>query len=161
MQVKQTDQSLLLEDRPAFIWALGAGLILLGMVLLVLPWLVADGYEGKKVLAARIATTLFGASGIGGGLYILNLHPAFSAEFNRAERRLSVCRRHFNTQRWQIPFQSIEVLTIGQKKTEEGKYIYRIAVGTRNGERVPLSRWQDQEQGMKAVVRQVEKWIRT
>ncbi len=160
MTLTTQDDALVIEDRPPARFWIGPVVVLFGLALAVLPWLALPDLPGRRVVVAVAGLSLLGLFAIAFGIYQFTRHPVTRAEFRRSQRRVIVTCWTLAVKRREIPFQAIEVMTVGQKMTPDGQLIYRIAVGTRSGERIPLSRWRPEKDGMYEAVREIEKWLR-
>jgi hypothetical protein len=160
MRLERSEEIMVVEDRPRKIWAACVTASVVGLILIPLPWMIDAGMEGKKVLAAKALVSLIGMAMVAASGYVFRMHPATTAELDRSEMKLSLRRDGIARLRREVPFSKIEMVTVGQKEDAHGGIIYRLGIGTRSGERLPLTRWMPDPGNLHEVARQIEQWIR-
>jgi hypothetical protein len=160
MRLYVSDNVLTTEDDPKNVWIAAGLAIFIGLPLIVIPWVIYPGLIGKRVLAARLLIMLLGILACALGVRLFRRHPATRATFDKTQKKLVVRQTGPRKLRREIPFTAIEMMTVGQKEDDGGDQIYRMAVSTRSGERVPLSRWKKGADEMLDIARQIESWFR-
>ena len=104
--------------------------------------------------------SVVGAGLAGWGMRTLIKSPTSEAVFEKDNRRLIYKRNILSSKAREVAFKAIEMVMVAEKAGGDNM-IYRLSVGTRSGERLPISTWKKRPGEVHEIARSVNEWIRS
>jgi hypothetical protein len=159
MRFEELTDRLVIRDQQAGSRYFGIATFLLALTLAIVPWTIPIRRTSPKLYAEMSGATVVMMILAGFGARKFFKSPITKAVFERDSRRLVFTRRTLRPTVREVPFKMIEMVMVGEKIDGGGK-IFRLAVGTRSGERLAISHWKRQADQVHEVARVVNLWVR-
>ena len=139
MQIRRSGGQIMIRDRPAPFWALGAFLLLGGVVCMAMPLGLASNAADLEPWE-RLASFGVGLGVSAGALWWLGRSPASRVELDLTRSRISVVRLGLSgRQVRQLAFAELDKVEVEVGADGDGDTVWRPRVRLRSGEHVLLS----------------------